>query len=62
MFRVQRFHAVLREVADLHVVTDFARAALQGERAAEQLDERGFARAVRADEHGALAALGFKIQ
>lgn len=53
---------MLGEVADLHVVAEFARAALGRERAGEQLDERGFARAIRADEHRALAALGLKLQ
>ena len=54
---LQHLHAILREVTDLHVVPEFARAALHRQDAGEQLQQRRFAGAVRADQHGALAAL-----
>ncbi len=53
---------MLCEVADAHVVAEFARARLQRQHARQQFEQGGFARAVRANQHRALTALGFEIQ
>ena len=46
--------AVLREVADGHALDVGARAVVEGLDAGEDLEQRGFARAVAADQAGAL--------
>ena len=58
---VQHLDAILRVVTDFYVQAQLARAALDGKHAGEQLEQRGFARAVRADQHDALFAFGFEI-
>ncbi len=60
--RVERVAAVLRVVADLHVAAHDALAALDGQHAREDFEQRRFARAVGPDEHDALAALGGEVQ
>jgi hypothetical protein len=54
--------AVLREVAGDDVAAEVARAALDGDDAGEDLEQRGLAGAVGADEHDALAALGLEVE
>src|SRR5207302_7266639 len=41
---------------------EFANALLHRQHASKQFEKRGFARAVRTDEHGSLAALRLKLQ
>ena len=53
---------MLREVAELEVCAELALAFLERDLASEELDERGFARAIRTDEHGALATLDFEVE
>ena len=53
---------MLREVAGLRVVTEPAFARLRLQHAGQQFQQRGFARAVRPDQHDALPALGLEIQ
>ena len=60
--RVQHVAAVLREIARRHIVAEHALARLRREHAGQQLEQRRFARAVRTDQHRALAALGLEIQ
>src|ERR1043166_293009 len=59
--RVEHVHAILRVVTGLGVVTEFARAGLRLEHAAENFQQRGFARAIRPDEHDALSAFRDEI-
>ena len=52
---------MLREIAGLGVVTVLEHARLRLENFREQLEQRGFARAIRPDQHRALAAFGFEM-
>src|SRR5439155_18776530 len=53
---------ILRVIAGFGIVAERARAGLGREDAGEDFEQRGFAGAIRANEHDALAALGLKIQ
>ena len=57
----EHLDAVLGIVAGFDVVAERARAGLRLEHAGQNLQQGGFARAIRADEHDALAALGLEI-
>ena len=60
--RLEHVDAVLRKVADAwRCGRARARPAARSSTPAEQLKQRGFAGAVRADQHGALAALGLEV-
>src|ERR1039458_1165925 len=62
LLRVERGGAMLAEITDLGVVAEVAFAFLKFHRAGENFDQRGFARAVRPDEHGAFAAFNGQVQ
>ena len=53
---------MLREIAVFRVVAELAHARLRLENFGEQFEQRGFARAVRPDQHDALAAFGLEIK
>src|SRR5439155_13019964 len=57
MARVEHVDPVLREITCAHIMSEDARAVLHGQNAGKQLEQRRFARAIRADKHGALTAL-----
>ena len=59
---IQHRRSVLREIAGLRVVTVLEQAGLRLEDFREQLEQRGFAGAVRSDQHDALAALGLEMK
>jgi hypothetical protein len=59
--RVQHRRAMLREVAVLRVVTMLAHAPCGLQNIGEQFQQRGFAGAVRSDQHDALVALHLEI-
>ena len=59
---VQVIETVLGEVAGDDVAAELARAALDRDDAGEDFEERGFARAVGADEDDALAAFGGEVE
>ena len=59
---VQVIETVLGEVTGDDVAAEFARAALDGDDAGEDFEERGFAGAVGSDEDDALAALGGEVE
>src|SRR5947207_12693992 len=55
---VEHVDSVLREITCAHIMSEFAHAMLHGQYACEQLEKSRFPRAIRADKHGALTALG----
>ena len=59
---VERVGAMLAEVTDLRVVPEVAFAFLKLDHAGENLEQRGFARAIRPDQHRALAAFNREIE
>src|SRR5438309_4033402 len=62
MARVEHVDSVLREITCAHIMSEFAHAMLHGQYPAQQLEKSRFPRAVRADQHGALTALGMILQ
>src|SRR5438105_13307858 len=62
MARVEHVDSVLREITCAHIMSEFAHAMLHGQYPAQQLKKSRFSRAIRADKHGALTALGMKLQ
>ena len=61
LLRVQHLHAMLREVADLHVVPEFARARCTGSAPPSSLSSVDLPAPFGPDEHGALAALRLEV-
>ena len=59
---VEHFDALLREVADAHIVPHFAHAVLDFDTPGEDLKQRGFTCAIGADQHDALLFLNDEIQ
>ena len=59
---VERVGAMLAEVTDLRVVPEVALAFLKRHHARQNFQQRGFARAVRPDQHRALAAFHREIE
>src|SRR5206468_8497087 len=62
MARVEHVDSVLREITCAHIMSELAHAMLHGQYACEQLEKSRFSSAIRADKHGALPALGMKLQ
>ena len=60
-FGIQHLDAVLGVVTGFHVQAELARAGLDRQDPREELEQRRFPRAVRADEHDPLAALGLEV-
>src|SRR5438477_8612163 len=58
MARVEHVDSVLREITCAHIMSELPHAMLHGQDAGEQLEKSRFSRAIRADKHGALTALG----
>ena len=58
MARVEHVDSVLREITCAHIMSEFAHAMLHGQHPGQQLEKSRFSRAIRADKHGALTALG----
>src|SRR5882724_5261164 len=62
MARVEHVDSVLREITCTHIMSELAHAMLRGQYPGEQLEKSRFSCAIRADKHGALTALGMKLQ
>src|SRR5260370_42296541 len=58
MARVEHVDSVLREITCAHIMSELAHTMLHGQYPGQQLEKSRFSRAIGADEHGALTALG----
>src|SRR5207237_1871398 len=61
MAGVEHVDSVLREITCAYIMSEFAHAMLHGQHPAQQLEKSRFSRAIRADKHGPLTALGMKL-
>src|SRR5438067_10719024 len=61
MAGVEHVDSVLREITCAHIMSEFAHAMLHGQHPGKQPEKSRFARAVGADQHGPLTALGMKL-
>src|SRR2546429_619219 len=59
---LEHVDSVLREIACAHIMSEFTHAMPHGQYASEQLEKSRFSRAIWADKHGALTALGMILQ
>src|SRR5438045_6370638 len=61
MASVELVDPVLREITCAHIMSELAHPMLHGQHPGEQLENSRFSRAIGADKHGALTALGMKL-